>query len=115
MTREAITFRDVLLPADTMLFFPLSIAGHDPCAFSDPETFDPDRPLELDHRHVAFGRGVHMCLGQHIARAQLQEGLHLIAQRIRNPRRTGPHAWRPFMGTWGIRGLPIAFTSASES
>jgi cytochrome P450 len=51
-----------------------------------------------------------MCLGQYIARAQLQEGLHLIAQRIREPKTPGPRAWRPFFGVWGIKGLPIAFT-----
>jgi cytochrome P450 len=53
-----------------------------------------------------------MCLGQHIARAQIEEGLHLIAQRLRNPRRAGPSGWRPFFGTWGMRGLPIEFDPA---
>ena len=58
---------------------------------------------------MAFGRGMHMCLGQHLARAQIQEGIHLIAQRITNPRLVGEVTWRPFPGVWGIRTLPIAF------
>jgi cytochrome P450 len=53
-----------------------------------------------------------MCLGQFIARAQLEEGLHLIAQRITKPRSRGPVGWRPFPGVWGIRGLPIEFEPA---
>ena len=68
--------------------------------------FDPERESV---RHITFGMGVHICMGQFIARAQLEEGLHQIAQRIRNPRRTGPSAWRPFFGVWGMKGLPIAF------
>lgn len=108
-TNEDIVFRDVLLPKDTMLFFPLSVAGRDPGAFSDPDKFDPERQLDPNTRHVAFGRGRHLCLGQYIARAQLQEGLHQIAQHIRNPRSSDIPGWRPFPGNWGIKGLPIEF------
>jgi len=102
-------YRDVLLPKDTLLFFPLSVSGHDPVAFPNGEIFDPDRSLEK--RHIAFGLGKHMCLGQYIARAQLQEGLHQIAQRMREPKLAGEVRWRPFYGTWGLKGLPISFTA----
>jgi cytochrome P450 len=108
-TNEDIVFRDVLLPKGTMLFFPLSISGRDPEAFADSDRFDPDRQLDPNTRHVAFGRGRHLCLGQHIARAQIQEGLHQIAKRIRNPRLEDEPGWRPFPGNWGIKGLPIHF------
>jgi cytochrome P450 len=108
MVNEEFTYRDVLFPKDTMLFLPNSISGRDPEAVSDPERFDPDRPQES--RHLAFGRGMHMCLGQYIARAQIEEGLHLIAQRLKNPRRVGESGARPFPGTWGLKGLPIEFT-----
>lgn len=110
LTTEDIAFRDVLIPEGTTLFFPYSIAGRDPVAFPDGETFDPDRRME--HRHIAFGLGPHMCIGQYIARAELQEALHLVTQRIREPRVTGPDVWRPFPGIWGLRTLPITFTPA---
>lgn len=109
-TAKTIEYRGVCIPEDTMLFFPLSIAGRDPQAFADPDVFNPQRTIAPQQRHAAFGRGIHMCLGQHIARAQLQEGLHLIARRIKQPQHAGPIGWRPFMGTWGIRGLPISFS-----
>jgi cytochrome P450 len=108
-TNEDIVFRDVLLPKGTMLFFPLSVSGRDPRAFPDPNRFDPDRKLDPNNRHVAFGRGRHLCLGQYIARAQIQEGLHQIAKRLHNPRLDGEPGWRPFPGNWGIKGLPLEF------
>jgi cytochrome P450 len=108
-------YRDVLLPKDTMVFFPLSVSGRDPGAFPDGHVFNPNRSIESGKRHLAFGLGKHMCLGQFIARAQLQEGLHQIAQRIRDPELAGPFDWRPFYGTWGLKGLPIRFTPAEAA
>jgi len=105
-----ITYKDVVIPAGTLLFFPVSISGRDP-AFDHADRFDPERN-QAAKRHITFGMGVHICLGQFIARAQIEEGLHQIAQRIKHPRRTGESAWRPFYGVWGLRGLPIAFDQA---
>ncbi len=106
-----IVYRDVLIPEGSLLFFTVNVAGRDPTAIADPDSFDPDR--EQAKKHIAFGQGVHICLGQFIARAQIEEGLHQIAQRMRNPRRTGPSSWRPFFGVSGLRGLPIAFDPAA--
>jgi cytochrome P450 len=105
------TYRDVMLPKDTMLFFPLSISGRDPGSFPNGQVFDPDRKAES--RHIAFGLGKHMCLGQFIARTLLQEGLHQIAQRMKEPRLAGEVHWRPFYGTWGLKGLPISFKAGT--
>lgn len=109
-TAEDIVFRDVLLPKDTMLWFTLNVSGRDPRVFPDPETFDPDRVIEPGKRHIAFSLGKHMCLGQFIARLQLQEALHQISQRMLKPRLAGEVGWRPFPGIWGLKGLPIEFT-----
>ena len=107
-----LTYREVLLPAGTVLLFPLSVAGRDLGAFPGGDSFDPDSPTNSHSRHIAFGLGQHMCIGQFIARAELQEALHLIAQRIREPKRAGPSSWRPFPGIWGMKDLPITFTPA---
>jgi cytochrome P450 len=109
---EDVEYRGVRIPAGTMLFFNLNVAGRDPALFEAPATFDPDRPIVPENRHVAFGLGKHMCLGQYIARAQLQEGIHLVAQAMHDPAADGAPGWRPFPGVWGIKGLPIAFTPA---
>lgn len=110
VTKE-IEYRGVTIPEGTMLVFPLSEAGRDPASFADPDTINPERKQQAD-RHLAFGRGMHICLGQFLARANLEEGLHLIAQRLTKPRLVGEVTWRPFPGTWGIRNLPIAFDAA---
>jgi cytochrome P450 len=105
-------YRDVLLQKDTMLFFPLSVSGRDPGSFANAGVFDPDRTIDPSKRHIAFGLGKHMCLGQHIARAQLEEAFHQIPQRLKDPELAGTFGWRPFYGTWGLKGLPIRFTPA---
>jgi len=109
LTHE-ITYRDVHMPVGTVLWFPWAVAARDPEVAEDAEEFRPER--EQIKPHVGFALGGHMCLGQFIARAQLVEGLHLIAQRITKPRSPGPAGWRPFPGVWGIRGLPITFVPA---
>jgi cytochrome P450 len=110
LLNDDLIYREVQLPKDTMLFFPVGVATRDPSAVQYPEDFDPER--RRDNRHMAFGRGIHICLGQFIARAQIEEGLHLIAQRLLQPRLTGSPGRRPFTGVWGLHGLPIEFTPA---
>jgi cytochrome P450 len=112
ITTQDLHYRGVTIAEGTSLFFTVSLAGRDPAAFADPDRFDPER--DRHHRHLAFGMGMHVCLGQFIARAQIHEGLHLIAQRLKRPQRLGPSGWRPFYGVWGMRGLPIAFTPAPD-
>lgn len=54
-------------PGDQMLLtFPA--ANHDPAAFDHPEVFDIDR---AKNRHVAFGLGIHRCVGSNLARLEL--------------------------------------------
>jgi cytochrome P450 len=103
---EPFAYDGIELPQGTRLFLANSLVGRDPDAFPDPLRFDPER--EPANRHVAFGRGVHNCVGQYLARAQLIEGLHLIAQRLAEPRLAGEVGWRPFFA-WGLATLPITF------
>lgn len=107
---EDIVYQDVLIPRGTHLMFLLNISGRDPRAFKDPMTFTPGR--ESAKHHLAFGKGAHICLGLHLARFQLEEGLHLIAQRLKNPEIVGEPTWRRFPGVWGLETLPIRFTPA---
>jgi len=107
---EDFVYEDVLIPQGTHLMFLLNISGRDPKVFPAPMTYDPDRE-QLNH-HLAFGKGAHICLGLHLARFQMEEGLHLIAQRLQDPEITGPVSWRRFPGVWGLETLPIRFTPA---
>ena len=40
----------------------------------------------------------------------MEEGLHLIARRLKGPELAGEVTWRRFPGVWGLESLPIRFT-----
>jgi cytochrome P450 len=103
-------YREVVFAEGSMIVIPLSIAGRDSEAFPDANAFEPERAH--GNRQIAFGRGMHMCLGQFLARANIEEGVHLMAQRLTHPRLAGDVAWRPFPGVWGISSLPVQFDPA---
>jgi cytochrome P450 len=100
----------VSFPKDTMLILMVSMAGRDPSVFPAPMDFDPER--KNASQHAAFGRGEHYCIGMHLARAQIEEGLQLVARRLHRPRLAGEVTWRPYMGVWGLQSLPIEFDPA---
>lgn len=104
---EEVAYDGVIFPKGAMMIFALPLASRDPSAFPDPLSFDPDRVGP--ERHMAFGRGLHICPGQFVAKNLLEEGIHLIAQRIRRPRITGAVVRRQYLGVWGLATLPIAF------
>lgn len=110
LVTQDIDYRGVHIPAGTVLWFPWGVIGCDPASAEEPDRFDPHK--DRKNPHVGFGLGPHICLGKFIARALLSEGVHLIAQRIAQPSSPGPRGWRPFLGVWGIRGLPIEFEPA---
>jgi len=106
---NAFDYQGVHFPEGTSLFFPLTISGLDPESFDEPLTFTPER---AGPSSLAFGRGMHICLGMFLAQANVEEGAHLIAKRLVNPRFSGPVQWRGFPGVWGIKSLPIAFDAS---
>lgn len=55
-------------------------ANRDPTVFADPDTFDPDRVCR--QRHVAFGYGPHRCLGEPLARLELEVALSALFGRF---------------------------------
>jgi cytochrome P450 len=111
---EDFEFRGYRVPKGTRFCVAFGASGRDPEAFDRAESFDPERAKDKNHV-MLFGLGPHICLGQYLARAQIAEGLHQIAQRMRNPRRAGENGWRDWVGIWGLRGLPIEFDPAPAS
>jgi cytochrome P450 len=60
---------------------------------------------------LAFGDGVHHCLGAHLARIELAEALRLMARRMPNIRRAGPAPWKPLSGISGPITVPVEFNT----
>jgi len=104
-----IVYRDVLFPAGTFIGIGLAEANRDHGVFREPAAFDITTQ-KSDQPQLTFGSGIHYCLGQALARAELQEALPLLAQRMPNLRLDGPTQWKPDgVGIFGPAHMPITF------
>jgi cytochrome P450 len=106
---EDIVYRDVLFPQGTIVSTALAGANRDPEVWEYPNQFDIT--VERATAHMTFGSGIHFCMGAALARAELQEALPLLAQRMPDLARNGPLEWKPAtFGIWGPAHLPVSFT-----
>ena len=104
-----IEYRDVLFPAGTFISVGLAEANRDTNVFDQPAVFDI-AAHKSDQPQLTFGSGIHYCLGQALARAELQEALPLLAARMPNLRLDGPTEWKPDgVGIFGPAHLPVTF------
>jgi cytochrome P450 len=111
---EDIVYRDVLFPAGTLVSTSLAGANRDPEAFDDPDVFDITRDRAT--AQMTFGAGIHHCMGAALARAELQEALPLLAQRMPGLTRNGDIEWKPSnFGIWGPTRLPLRFEPSVET
>jgi pentalenic acid synthase len=86
-----------------------SITNRDPEAFDDPDTFDVHRSAR---HHLAFGYGVHQCLGQNLARVELEVALSALFERIPTLRLAVPVedlTLRPPSTIHGVNELPVTW------
>jgi pentalenic acid synthase len=84
-------------------------ANRDPEAFADPDVFDVRR---ADRRHLGFGHGVHRCVGEHLARAELEIVLGSLFARIPTLRMAVPVDEVPVkfnMTLEGVHELPVTW------
>ena len=106
-----IEYRDVLFPAGTFIAVGLAEANRDSAVFTEPETFDITSP-PAGQPQVTFGSGIHYCLGAALARAELQEALPLLAQRMPKLAIDGEITWKPEgVGIFGPAHVPITFAA----
>jgi hypothetical protein len=79
VTIKPVTLAGHELPAGARLFLWLAAAGRDVSAFPDPDTFDLHRS-DAD-RHLAFGQGLHYCLGANLGRLTSRIAVTELARR----------------------------------
>lgn len=84
----------------------LGAANMDPDKWGDPEVFRIDRrPMG----HLAFGAGIHGCVGQNIARAELEVLLGVIAEKVAAIEFAGDPVWRPNNAIHALDRMPLRF------
>ena len=77
--------RGKMLPRDAVVLGLLGAANHDPDVFESPERFDIERRMRGEPKHLehlAFGGGVHFCLGAHLARLEAQIAIGSLVARF---------------------------------
>lgn len=82
----------------------LGAANMDPDKWGDPEIFRIDRrPMD----HLAFGAGIHGCVGQHIARGELAAVLSALIEKVDRIKPAGDAVWRPNNAIHALDKLPL--------
>jgi cytochrome P450 PksS len=92
-----------------MVFISLAGADMDPAQFPHPDTLDLTRE---EKQHLAFGKGIHYCLGAPLARLEGQIAIGTLLHRLPQLRLAcAPEelAWNPSIGLRGLASLPVAF------
>jgi cytochrome P450 len=79
VTTRPVTLGGTELPAGARLFLWLAAAGRDAAAFPEPDRFDLHRPDA--ERHLAFGKGLHFCLGANLGKLEAQIAIAELARR----------------------------------
>jgi pimeloyl-[acyl-carrier protein] synthase len=85
----------------------IGAANRDPAHFPSPDHLDVSRP---DNRHIAFGFGIHFCLGAPLARLEGQIALGTVLRRLpRLALATERPEWRESQVLRGLKALPVSF------
>ncbi|MCQ8835693.1 cytochrome P450 [Streptomyces malaysiensis] len=106
---EDIEWGDETIRAGEGIVCMLNTANRDPRQFTSPDDLDVRRDARS---HVAFGFGVHHCLGHPLARLELQVALETLLRRLPNLRlAVSPDelSYRYEMAVFGVRELPVAW------
>jgi len=105
---EQIEHRGVIFPAGTIVAICAERANRETEA---GEVFDITAQ-RTGERVLTFGAGAHFCLGQNLARAELEEALSFLAPRMPGLRHDGPERLGGVEGIYGIESLPLAWLPA---
>lgn len=98
------------IPKGSLVNLRYGSANRDPCVFAEPEKFHVTRTDA--RRHLAFGGGIHLCIGQALARQEIKVAMRELLGRIDNLRLTDPdfevtHHSSAILR--GIKALPVSF------
>jgi cytochrome P450 len=105
--REDIPIGGVVIPRGEMVYAVLASANRDPRQFPDPDTLDVARE---PNRHLAFGLGIHYCLGAPLARLEGEIAVAALLRRAPGLRLAVPAErlrWRRGLVLRGLESVPV--------
>jgi cytochrome P450 len=111
--REDWVIGGTTIPRDALVYAVLASANRDERQFQQPKMLDLNRQL---NRHVAFGQGIHFCLGAPLARLEGQIAIQTLLERTHDLRLiVSPEKlrWRSGLVLRGVVTLPVMFTRVS--
>ncbi len=103
-TRREVEIGESVVPEGAKVLLFLGSANRDPRRWTDPDRFILDR---VTIGHVAFGFGVHQCLGQMVARQEAELLLTALVKRVARIKRAGPVCQRPNNTLYALSSLPL--------
>nr|WP_131925610.1 cytochrome P450 [Hazenella coriacea] len=107
---EDFTYQGHLIKKGDMIFIGIASANRDPDHFEDAEKLDITR---TPNRHIAFGFGIHFCLGAPLARLEAQIALNALLKRFPNIKLhigLNEIKWRKNAFLRGLEYLPVSLT-----
>ncbi|RST11190.1 cytochrome P450 [Streptomyces sp. WAC05374] len=105
--REPVPVADVVIPRGATVLVGLGAGDRDPARFPDPDRFDIRRDTA---GHLAFGHGIHYCLGAPLARLEGRIAVRALLERFPTlslDPDAGPPDWLPGLLIRGTRRLPV--------
>jgi cytochrome P450 len=109
LAREDVAIGGTVIPKGDGVTGVIAAANRDPERFPNPDTLDITRQ---DNKHLAFGRGIHYCLGAPLARMEGQVAINTLLRRMPDLRLMGPPeslTWRRDPPMRGLEELPVEF------
>ena len=106
-TTEDLPIGDVAIPAGEQVLLAISSADRDPAQFVGSDRLDLGRDTS---RHLAFGHGIHYCLGAPLARMEAEVALGALLARFPQISLAAPPdvlRWRPVSLMNGLQSLPV--------
>jgi cytochrome P450 len=106
---ESVQLSGTVLPAGSDVRPMFAAANRDPDVFPDPDVFDPARDTSAA---LAFGHGIHHCLGMFLARAEIRVALTHLHDRFPDLALAGEPTWGTALPMHAPCAVPVALTSA---
>jgi cytochrome P450 len=107
-TRAPVEMGGRMIPEGAIVVVVIGAANRDPAQFPNPDRLDVGR---ADNRHIAFGYGIHYCLGAPLARVEAQIALGAVIDRLGDLALADLEPeWRESQVLRGLKALPVTFT-----